>query len=328
MQRKGRFQIPRDREGQSLLDFLCSRFPYHTAEGWRERIAGGSVRVNGETADPDRALRAGDVVEYVPGDVREPEIDSNIDVVHRDRDLLVINKSGNLPCHPGGRYFNHTLWAILKTSYGLDAPAFVNRLDRETSGIVLVALSPKAAQACRSQFENRSVQKRYVVLVEGAFPVELTARGRLRTAPLASVRRAVLFEPEPDATPETVAAAGSEWAETRFRRIALHGAISAVEVIPTTGRLHQIRATLRGLGYPVVGDKLYGVDPDIFARFCTGAMTDTDRSRLRMGRQALHAASLRITHPRTRREVLFEAPLPADMALAMAAQDRETWAGG
>jgi 23S rRNA pseudouridine955/2504/2580 synthase/23S rRNA pseudouridine1911/1915/1917 synthase len=108
--------------------------------------------------------------------------------------------------------------------------------------------------------------------------------------------------------------AGSDWAETRFRRLAEGNGISLVEAVPATGRLHQIRATLHACGYPVIGDKLYGVDPDLFLRFRSGALTGADRTALRLNRQALHAARLRMRHPRTRQWLDVEAPMPGDMA--------------
>jgi 23S rRNA-/tRNA-specific pseudouridylate synthase len=99
--------------------------------------------------------------------------------------------------------------------------------------------------------------------------------------------------------------------------------VSEVEAILHTGRLHQIRATLSSLGYPVVGDKLYGPDPMIFVRFCTEALTDEDRRRLRMPRQALHATELEFQHPSTGERMRFEAPLPSDMAAVLGRESKQ-----
>jgi len=93
--------------------------------------------------------------------------------------------------------------------------------------------------------------------------------------------------------------------------------VSEVEAVLHTGRLHQIRATLHSLGFPVVGDKLYGPDPMMFVRFCTDALTVEDRRRLRMDRQALHALELEFRHPATGQLMQFEAPLPPDMAAVL-----------
>jgi 23S rRNA pseudouridine955/2504/2580 synthase/23S rRNA pseudouridine1911/1915/1917 synthase len=313
MKRDLRFTIPSDRAGGPLIDFLAARFPYHPIDEWRERIAQGRVRINGRPATPAQLLTTGDELEYDASDIAEPDVDFNVQVIHQDKDILVLNKPPNLPCHPGGRYFNHTLWAWIKAHMGIETPAFVNRLDRETSGITLVALTPAAEKSCRTQFANRHVEKTYHVLVEADFPPELDARGFLVADPDSEIKKRQRFIPGADpAHPPAGMTDQATWAETRFRLLRRAGPLSEVEALPATGRMHQIRATLASLGYPVVGDKLYGVDPGIFLRFCGGTMTPGDSHRLRLTHQALHACALTLRHPRTRAEVRFTAPLPAD----------------
>jgi len=107
--------------------------------------------------------------------------------------------------------------------------------------------------------------------------------------------------------------ADAEWAETKFRLIKQCGDIALIEAAPHTGRLHQIRATLLAMGCPIVGDKLYGVDETLFLRFCKDTLTDADRARLRMDRQALHASGLRFHHPKFGRPVTIDLDLPEDM---------------
>jgi 23S rRNA pseudouridine955/2504/2580 synthase/23S rRNA pseudouridine1911/1915/1917 synthase len=329
MRRVIRFTIPPPRAGAALLDFLTARFTYHDRDGWRERIAAGRVTVGGRPADPGRRLAAGDELAYDASDVAEPPVDEAVAIVHADDDLLLADKPGNLPCHPGGRYFNHTLWALLKTRHGIADPILVNRLDRETSGLVLIARHAAAAKNLRAQFAGRTVAKRYLALVEGAFPERLDAGGWLDAdygGPVLKMRR---FLPVPDAAggagaarPPAGAAPPSDeaaWAATSFRLLERRGPLSLVEAQPCTGRLHQIRATLRALGFPLVGDKMYGTDPAIYVRFCAGRTTDEDRARLRMPRQALHAAGLRFGHPRSGRSVAFDLPLPGDMQACLAA---------
>ncbi len=324
MRRDVRFTIPPAQDGVTLLAFLVQRFTYHTSERWSERIAGGRVRVNDRRTDEARVLRAGDTVVYLADDVIEPPANLDVALLYEDADILVVDKPANLPSHPGGRYFNHTLWAVLKTRWNVTEPFLVNRLDRETSGITLVARHAKAAQRCRIQFAERRVEKRYLALVEGTFPeAPLAVAGWLLPDPAVAVRKQRQFlahplaagvslaTPPADTVPPTAVA---EWAGTAFQRLAVHGEISLVEARPDTGRQHQIRAMLLALGYPLVGDKLYGRAPGAFERFCQQALTAEDLRLLRLPRQALHAASLRFRHPRTGHWLQLEAPLPADMA--------------
>lgn len=309
MKREAASRVPAGAPPETLLDFLARRFTYHRREAWQARLAEGRVRVNGLVAPGDGVLVPGDRIDYDLHDLPEPPVQTDYAVCFEDEDLLVVDKPGNLPCHPSGPYFNHTLWALLKGRPGIGEPAFVNRLDRETSGLVVIAKNAGAAKACQAEFAGRHVEKRYLALVEGLFPDAREARGAMRADPAGPTRKRRLFVE--GVTPEE---AESDWAETHFRRLAEGGGLSLVEAAPLTGRLHQIRATLLACGFPLVGDKLYGVDPGIFLRFCQSAMTEADRTALRLGRQALHAARLRMRHPGTREWLEWEAPLPADMA--------------
>jgi RluA family pseudouridine synthase len=308
MKRKASVRIPLGSLTENVLDFLVRRFTYHDRSAWQARLSGGRVRVNDRVAREADLLGAGDVVEYAMDDLPEPPVQTGFGVVFEDDDLLVVDKPGNLPCHPGGAYFNNTLWALLKSRHGLAAPLLVNRLDRETSGLTVIAKTAEAARLCRDEFAGRSVEKRYWVLVEGLFPEAREARGAMRPDAAGPVRKRRLFV-------EGVSPleAGAEWAETLFRRRGSGGGLSWVEAVPSTGRLHQIRATLCAGGFPVVGDKLYGRDPELFLRFFQGVLTEADHAVLRLPRQALHAAGLRMRHPRTREWLEWEAPLPADM---------------
>ena len=310
MKRRLHFQIPRDRAGIGLVDFLAVRFPYHTREGWIERCVSGQIYVNDRPALPDHVLAFRDRLDYLAADRTEPNVRFDVAVVYDDADLLIVNKPPNLPCHPAGRYFEHTLSAWAQREAGLAVPIFVNRIDRETSGLVVMARTPAAAKRCRAEFASHRAEKRYVALVEGAFPETMTAEGWLVADAGGPVRKRRRFVP---GAPKGPSPSGGEWCVTHLTLTAVHGPISEVAVILETGRLHQIRATLLGLGYPVVGDKLYGRDPGIFLRFCTDAMTEADRLHLRLPHQALHAARLVFRHPRTSVSLDLHAPMPDDM---------------
>ena len=312
MKREMVFEVPESADGTAVADFLAARFSYHDRAGWCQRIAAGAVTINGRPCAHDLLLKTGDRLAYEPDNRPEPPVDFNIGIVLDDDDLLIVNKSGNLPCHPGGRYFNHTLWAWLKKERGLDDFTFVNRIDRETSGLVVIAKNFAASENCRKQFSGRKVVKRYKTLVESAdFPAELETAGWLVADTESTIRkkRKFISGGSSGAPPS----ADAEWAETKFRLLKQCGNIALIEAEPHTGRLHQIRATLLALGFPIVGDKLYGVDETLFLRFCKDTLTDADRARLRMERQALHASGLSFRHPKFGRPVTIDLDLPDDM---------------
>jgi len=312
MTREMTFTIREKDAGKTLSAFLAERFTYHTGEEWSRLIAEGRVSVNGSKAAPGAAVGTGDVLRYDASNIPEPPVDETFGVVMDDPLLMVIDKPGNLPCHPGGRYFNHTLWAMLKARNGLKDPVLVNRIDRETSGLVLIAKTPEAAHNLWKQFTAHAVFKHYTAFVEGVFPERLEAAGWLMPDPCSAIRKKRRFTPAAAGTAAPCKEA--EWAETVFERVRLCDGFSVVSAQPRTGRLHQLRATLRSLGYPVVGDKLYGVDETLFLKFCKDELTGEDWARLRMRRQALHADTLRFRHPRFGAPTEARSPLPPDMA--------------
>lgn len=298
--------------GATLLDFLCARFSYHDRAGWSALIGVGALLVNGEEVGSDARLGEGALVTYRPSGASEPYADRAVKVLYEDGDILLVSKTGNLTVHPGGKYFRNTLWGVLREELGVKNPAIINRLDRETSGVTLVAKNPEAAAACRAQFTARGVFKKYIAVTEGALERPLRCRGYMLPCEGSAVNKKLRFEPSTGEGPEP----GKEplWADTGFAPLGRRGELGLVEAVPHTGRTHQIRASLLALGLPLVGDKIYGVDEEMFLRFIADSLTPEDARRLRLGRQALHAAELRFRHPATGREISAEAPLPADMA--------------
>ncbi len=312
MERKISVKITAEDAGKNVIDFLSQRFTYRDRPGWQKEIETGRFFLNHGLCITDQTLlAAGDLLVYKLPDMDEPAVPRSVAVLYEDMDLLVVDKPAGLPCHPGGRYFNHTLWAWLKTECGLASPSLINRLDRETSGIVLVARNKKAARFCYKEFADHRVYKQYILLVEGAFPDgEIRAEGFPAKDPMSAIRKKYRFSPlhENQTLPEKAV----KHCSTRFRRLRSENGLSLVKAVPQTGRCHQIRATVHSLGYPVVGDKIYGVDEQLFLRFMQDALSDADRRRLRLNRQALHAATLRMRHPNGRQMLECSSPLPAE----------------
>jgi RluA family pseudouridine synthase len=207
-----------------------------------------------------------------------------IDVLHEDESLLVVNKPAGLVCHPTKGDVYSSL--ISRARLHVGGPVFlVNRLDRETSGIVVLAKSPEVAGELGKLFESGIVEKHYLAIVHGAVAED----AGVIEAPLGKDVSSVV------AIKDCVRADGAA-AVTEFRvlrRFERKGREwSLVGVRTRSGRKHQIRIHLAHIGHPLVGDKLYGGDEGVYLRFVTGAMTDADRVRIVLSNQGLHADEL------------------------------------
>ena len=311
MRRRVTTTVKKDESGIPILDLLLKRYRFKDREQWRLALNEKKVLVNGSTTEISATLNPGDKVFYEAPEAPEPGVDTNIAVVYEDNSMIAVNKTGNLPCHPGGCYLENTLLHLLKDQLGNSQLHLINRLDRETSGVVLIAKDKSSAKTLSNQFLLRKVSKFYSVVTEGDFPDKLNAAGWLMDDANSAIRKKRCFvSGEPDSPPQEKA----EWAETRFEIIHRSAGLSLINVELMTGRLHQIRATLCSLGYPVVGDKIYGVDERIFIRFISDRLTEQDRIKLRLKRQALHARELHLLHPVTREPMLLKAALPDDIS--------------
>ena len=285
--------------GQELASYLASRFTYRSCQEWIERITNGEITLNGKIVSPQYRLQLHDQIEYRPADITEPAADLNYSIVYEDENYLVVNKPGNLCMHPAGPFFKHTLWHLLTTKYG--KIHFVNRLDRETSGILLATKNSKAA-AFLSKAGNITC-KEYEALVFGDFKEEITATGYLvsdKSSLILKKRKFVKDLSEEDVKVET--------ATTILKPIKSNGNFSLVNATPVTGRMHQIRITLYSLGFPMVGDKLYGPNEILFLKQRTNKISEEEQASLIMNRQALHSSKITYIDPVDRQEKTFYCP--------------------
>ncbi len=303
--------------GRALLDMLGERFTYLQRDAWLRLIDSGSVRINGLQAEPLQTLGAGDRVDFTVPEVAEPTVATEYRLLYADEALLAVDKPADLPCHPGGKFFRHTLWAFLRRDLGVDKLYFVNRLDRETSGIVLVARTPLAARVCGKPTRRLAMVKEYLAVVEGHLAAPLHARGWMVDDTTSVLRKKQRFLAE---RPDGAVPDGAVWAETWFEPVRQAGALMLLRARLGTGRTHQIRATLLALGLPLVGDKVYGRDETLYIRFIEKTLSEADRRTLRLDRQALHSCHLRVLHPLTDAVLDIESPLPAELAALVPAQ--------
>ena len=289
-------------KGRYLIDLLSTRFTYHSRATWEHEIAQGLILLNGHPTSPHYELRKGDIISYTPEQGEEPPVPKNFSIIWQEQDFIAINKPPGLPSHPGGRYRTHSLWNLLLTDF--HSPTLINRLDRETSGIIIAALTARGRRGFQQQHRQH---KGYLVMVHGSFPGPLQAHGWIYRDPHSMVRKKQFFG---YSYPDNIKAKSSL---STFHPLAVNEHFSLIKVNIETGRTHQIRATLHSLGYPVVGDKLYGLDESFFLRFATGQLSPEDRRLLIIGHQALHSARFCFTNE-LGEEHCLAAELPPEFA--------------
>jgi 23S rRNA pseudouridine1911/1915/1917 synthase len=266
---------------------------------------------------PSRRLRdKSRVLVVVPEGLRidvTPIVGDDLTVLFEDADVLAVDKPPMLPVHPSGRHLTDTVIQRVHARYGAERlerdarPRLCHRLDRETSGIVLVGLRPRAHAEIRRQFEEHEVEKEYLAIVQGAPQQD---HGMIDT-PIGSARASrvgLKMACRPD----------GDDAKTAWRVLERRRGCSLLLCTLFTGRQHQIRVHLESIGHPLIGDKLYGYGDDYFLRYNEGTLTPDDIVKLELPRQALHHHRLAFAHPRTGERIEVTSALAPDLAAFLA----------
>jgi RluA family pseudouridine synthase len=285
--------------------YLSERFTYQSRSQWRKEIEGGRIRCNGNAVTScSHKVRSGDTLSYAGAGRQEPPVDFSYSVIYEDEDLLAINKSGNLPVHPSGRFFNNTLLMKLREE-GYEDLFPVHRIDRETSGLILFSRRREMTSAFQKALAEGS--KTYLAIVHGNPPwKELTVSAPLGPDPGSPIRKKrAAYEGAPES------------ALTRFSLLLEQGRLSALSATIETGRQHQIRAHCLYAGFPIAGDKMYGLDENCYLEFIEKGTTGDMISRLGFHRSALHSHRISIRHPSGGETLLLEAPVPEDFIQLM-----------
>ena len=315
--------------GIRLDAFLKERYHKRSREQLKRAIDSGAVSVKRDQgphltlgrAKPSSSLVPGDEVLVMTERRPEPDVSFDYQILYEDDVLFVINKPANLPVHPAGKYFFNTLLVHLKTQ-GHKTPLklerdyfLVHRIDKETSGVLVLAREKEACADLAQQFADRTTRKQYIAIVRGICPPEFSIDLPLRRAQNSLIELKMATAPESD---------GGQPAFTSFKRLEICGNFSVVECFPKTGRQHQIRVHLEAAGHPIVGDKLYGMPESEALRFFERKhLTAEAEAKLMIPRHALHAASIQFIHPTHRRKMEFNAPFPPDLQRFIETQKKE-----
>lgn len=299
-------RVPPECDGWRLDHFLKQRIRRLSRTKIRTIIETQVRLGNGRLPRPAMAVRTGDTIHIDRPAPIEPEVPREFGILASDEHFMAIDKPAGLPMHTTAKFWKNTLVALLREKYPDERLQICHRIDRETSGVLLIARTAPAASFLKRAFASRSVTKAYLALVHG---VPEPAAGVI-DAPmrLLDTRTHIKMGVTDDGLP----------AVTRYRVERAFARHALVEAAPETGRQHQIRVHLAHLGYPIVGDKLYRGGEAAFMQYCDGGMT-AELLELFDGlpRHALHAARLTFPHPETHEPVTVESPLPADLTAYM-----------
>jgi len=314
--------VPAEEAGKRLDQLLATQLDVSRARV-QQLISEAKVLVNDASAKAALKLRGGERI-TVLGSASRPPLraiaeEIPLDIVYEDDDLAIINKPAGMMVHAGagatedqrnrGTLVNALLhhFATLSAVGGETRPGIVHRLDKETSGLIIVAKNDDAHRKLAAQFAKREVKKTYIALVHG-WPKKdrATISASISRDPVRRVRM-------------TTRGSGGREAISHYtvvRRFeSAFGKFTLVEVKIDTGRTHQIRVHMASLGHPVVGDALYGAPREMRAR--RGRATD-EGAALSLSRNFLHAAQLELIHPRTEEKLVFKSPLPPELQAFLA----------
>lgn len=311
-----RFEADQGQQPLRVDKFMCEKLPHSSRNRIQRAADSGFVHVNDRPVKSNYKVRAGDVVTLMLDRPRhdstiEPE-EMPIDIVYEDDQLMVVNKPAGLVVHPGAGNFHGTLvnaiaWHMKDVpSYDPNNPevGLVHRIDKDTSGLLVVAKTPEAKTSLSVQFFNKTTHRSYNALVWGHFTEdEGRIEGNIARDPKDRLRMTVMAPDSGIGKP----------AVTHYRVIERFGYVTLIECILETGRTHQIRAHMKHIGHPLFGDERYGGCEILRGNRSTSYRAFIQNCFKLCNRQALHARTLGFVHPKTHQQMDFTSALPADL---------------
>ena len=302
--RENHFKVPSD---SSLVSFLVNNTDFIKSEQQVLDFAQEKrLLVNDICVKVDVPLKAGDSITLLTPQSKEPKVNHDVKIIFEDDSILVVDKPAPLPMHPAGRYYFNTLTSILERKFQETKLFSVHRLDSETSGLVIFAKSSVVANNLRKQLLSKSVEKVYVAIVFGTpNPVSGVIDQPLIETTYGDIRNKML--------PSDV----GHVARTNYEVLqsSPEKQFSLVKLQPKTGKKHQLRVHLASIGHPIVGDKVYGAHPNLFAPYVDNPANVAPEilEKLLSLRHFLHCEQLSFLHPKTGKSVSFQAGIGQDM---------------
>ena len=311
-----RFEADQGQQPLRVDKFMCEKLPHSSRNHIQRAADSGFVHVNDRPVKSNYKVRAGDVVTLMLDRPRhdstiEPE-EMPLDIVYEDDQLMVVNKPAGLVVHPGAGNFHGTLvnaiaWHMKDVpSYDPNNPevGLVHRIDKDTSGLLVVAKTPEAKTSLSVQFFNKTTHRSYNALVWGHFTEdEGRIEGNIARDPKDRLRMTVMAPDSGIGKP----------AVTHYRVIERFGYVTLIECILETGRTHQIRAHMKHIGHPLFGDERYGGCEILRGNRSTSYRAFIQNCFKLCNRQALHARTLGFVHPKTHQQMDFTSDLPTDL---------------
>ncbi len=308
-------------KGQALLrvdKFLMNRVENTSRNRIQNAIETESVRVNEKPVKASYKVKPLDVITMVlPDPPRDTEVypeNIPLEIVYEDDDVLLVDKEAGMVVHPG--YNNYTGTLVNALTYHLNLlptlpgntgrPGLVHRIDKDTSGLLVIAKNEWAMTHLAKQFFEHTIQRRYVALVWGDIVEDGTVTGYIGRD--LKDRRIMTVYDDPEK---------GKWSVTHYRILERLGYVTLIECRLETGRTHQIRAHLKSIGHPLFGDMSYGGDRILKGTVFNKYKQFVDNCFQLLPRQALHARSLGFQHPKTKENLYFEVPIPEDFRLAL-----------
>ncbi len=293
------YYINESQAGERLDIFLTKQIPNTSRSAVQRLISSGDVKVNKKIVKANYKVQALDDIQVSIPEIKKLELTAEeipLDILFEDNDIIIINKYRGMVVHPAAGNYNGTLVnALLEHCEdlsginGVARPGIIHRLDKDTSGVMVVAKSDRAHMSLAKQIKDRTASRRYLAIVYGNIKEDH------------GVIKAPIGRHPSDRKKMTVTFTNSKEATTKFRVMERFGDYTLVECKLLTGRTHQIRVHMTYIGHSVVGDPKYG----------------PGRMPFSIIGQALHSAELRISHPVTEEIMIFTAPLPSDMEMIL-----------